>query len=60
MYELSKQAHKARICDSYTIEWLNNKTARLLVLLRIQAQTARLHVAPLGSTMVHMGPPGFT
>ena len=28
-----KQAHKARRCDSFTIEWLNNRTARLLGLL---------------------------
>ena len=29
-------------CDSYTIEWLNNRTARLLVLLEIQAQNSSL------------------
>ena len=28
-------------CDSYTIKWLNNRTARLLGLLGIQLQTAR-------------------
>ena len=47
-------------CDSYTIEWLNNRTARLLVLLGIQAQTARIHLAPLSSTWLHLasvGPP---
>ena len=42
--------------DSYTIEWFNNRTARLLVLLGIQAQTARLHLAPLVSTFVHLCP----
>ena len=32
-------------------------TVRLLVLLRIQAQTARLNLGPTGSTLVHLGPP---
>ena len=58
-------------CDSYTIEWFNNRTARLLILLGIQAQAARLHLAPLGTTwlllyplgsthLVHLGPLGST
>ena len=47
-------------CDSYTIDWLNNRTARLFVLLGIQAQTARIHLAPLGSTWVHLGALGST
>ena len=51
---------KLRRCDSYTIEWLNNRTARLLLLLRIQAQTARLHLALIVSTWVHLGPLGST
>ena len=42
-------------CDSYTIEWFNNRTTRLLILLRIQAQAARLHLVPLGSYNVHSG-----
>ena len=46
-------------CDSYTMEWLNNRTARLLGLLRIQAQIARIHLAPLGSSWLHMGPLGY-
>ena len=58
-----KQAHKARRCDSHTIEWLNNSSASLLVLLRIQAQTARLHLiylSPPWSTWVNLGPPWST
>ena len=42
--------------ESYTIEWFNKRTARLLVLLGIQAQTARLHLAPLDTTCVHFCP----
>ena len=49
-YILNKLTKLGR-CDSFTIEWLSNRTARLL--LGIQAQTARLHMAPLVSTWVH-------
>ena len=38
--------------DSYTIEWFNNRTARLLVLLGIQAQTARINLPPLVCTSI--------
>ena len=40
-FNLRKQAHKARRCDSRTIEWLNNRTARLLGLLGLLGLQAR-------------------
>ena len=42
-HHIHNQAHKARRCKSYTIEWPNNRTARLPWLLGLQARTARLH-----------------
>ena len=41
-----------------TNKMAHNRTARLLVLLGIQAHTARLHFAPLGSNCIHLGPLG--
>ena len=43
-----------------TNKMAHNRTARLLVLLGIQAQTARLNLAPHGSNSVHLGPLGTT
>ena len=47
-------------CDSYIIEWLNNRTYRLLVLIGIQAQSAKIHLAPFGTTWLHLAPLGTT
>ena len=58
-YTVNKLTKLSR-CDSYTIELLNNRTARLLVLLGIQAQTARIHLAPFGSTLLHLAQLGST
>ena len=38
-----------------TNKMAHNRTARLLVLLGIQAQTDKLHLAPNGSNCVHLG-----
>ena len=56
----SNKLTKLGRCNSYTIEWLNNRTARLLILLGIQAQAARLHLAPLGTTWLLLYPLGST
>ena len=47
-------------CDSYIIEWLNNRTYRLLVLIGIQAQSAKIHLAPFGTTWLRLAPLGST